>query len=293
MDKTFTRKIIELDITLAKGLFSSGGSRKIIRGLPCEVTIDKPGPPNTNKASIQITGLSYEDMDKLTTLAFKPLESQHNLITVLAGEEGQGAPSVAFAGEISSATADFNSAPDVPMSIEASSGEYPTQIAHDPLSVHDEAPAADLIAQFAAAAGYDFVNEGFTGALRNTLFTGSPLQKAKQAAREAGADLIIDDGAMILMPMNGSRRGDPVLLAPRTGLIGYPTFDQDGISCRCLYNPALRHNGLIRVESSSPHASGLWVISRLSHNLSAFSPNGGQWESNFNATPAEEQVSTI
>ena len=287
MQTSFTRKIIELDITLAKGLFSSGGSRKTISGLPCEVTIDKPGPPAANSASIKITGLPYEDMDQLTTLAFKPQESRHNLISILTGEGDAAATSLAFSGEITSAAADFNSAPDVAMDIQAGSGAYPQQLAHDPVSVNSDAPLAELIAQFAAAAGYGFINEGFAGSLRNTLFTGSPIQKAKKAAREAGADLLIDDGNMILLPKDAARRGDAILLSPQTGLIGYPTFDQDGIICKCLYNPALRHDGLIKVHSISPHATGLWRITRLSHSLSAFSPNGGPWESHLNAAPVD------
>ena len=289
MQNSFTRKIIELDITLAKGLFSSGGSRKTISGLPCEVTIDKPGAPAPNKASIKITGLSYEDMTQLTTLAFKPQESQHNLISIRVGEGDAGAASLAFSGEITSAAADFNSAPDVAMDIQATSSAYPQQLAHDPLSVNSDAPLAELIAQFAAAAGYGFVNEGFTGAVRNTVFAGSPIKKAKEAAREAGAELLIDDGVMVLLPNASARRGGSVLLSPETGLIGYPAFDESGISCKCLYNPALRHDGLIEIRSISPHASGLWRISRLSHSLSAFTTNGGPWESNINAVPAESE----
>ena len=289
MPTSFTRKIIELDITLAKGLFSSGGSRKTISGLPCTVTIDKPGPPPPNSASIKITGLSYEDMDQLTTLAFKPLESRHNLISVLTGEGDAGATSLAFSGEITSAVADFNSAPDVALEIRAASSAYPQKLAHDPVSVNSDAPLAELIAQFAAAAGYGFVNEGFTGSLRNTVFTGSPIQKATQAALEAGAELLIDDGNMVLLPKDASRRSGVILLTPETGLIGYPTFDQEGIACTCLYNPALHHGGLIQVRSISPHASGLWRISSLSHSLSAFTPNSGPWESHITAKPAENE----
>ena len=289
MPTSFTRKIIELDITLAKGLFSSGGNRKTISGLPCTVTIDKPGPPSTNSASIKITGLSYEDMDQLTTLAFKPLESRHNLISVLTGEGDAGATCLAFSGEITDAAADFNSAPDVTLAIEAISGAYPQQLAHDPLSVNSDASLAELIAQFAAAAGYGFVNEGFAGSLRNTTFVGPPIKKAKQAAREAGADLLIEDGIMTLLPKSGSRRGGSFLISPQTGLIGYPTFNENGISCRCLYNPALRHDSLIEVRSISPHATGLWRTTRLTHSLSAFTPNGGPWESHITAEPVEKE----
>lgn len=287
MQNSFTRKIIELEITLGKGVFSEGGETKIIRGLPCRVNISKPGLPDQNSASVTVTGLSYEDMERLTTLAFRPLESHHNLMTIRAGEEG-GPLSVAFKGEIISAWADFNTAPDVAMNFDASSGNYPQQIAEEPLSVHEEAPLEDLLRQFAAAAGYAFKNEGFSGSVRNSIFSGSPITKALAAAEEAGADLLIDDGTMILLPKDASRQNSAVQLSPATGLIGYPTFDQNGISCKCLYNPNLQHSGLVSLKSSSPHASGLWKITNLSHSLSAGAPNGGPWESNISAAMHEE-----
>ena len=282
MPKSFSIKSIRLEITLGKGNFSEGGNTKIIEGLACQINVKKPGLPEKNSATAQVWGLKYEDMSELTMLSFKPLESQHNLISIFAGEKDQ-VLSLVFSGEITSAYADFNAAPDVVMNFEASSGSYPKQIAAGPVTTKGEAQADKLFAQFSREAGYSFDNQGVTASVQNAWFPGSPIDKITKLARDVGCELIIDDGEVITMPAGASRSGNAVLLSATTGLIGYPTFNQDGIVCKCIYNPDLRYGGLIKVESIVPRASGAWRITNLTHDISAYTPDGGPWESTVEA----------
>ena len=283
MAKSFTLKTIQIAVTLGKGAFGEGGNTKTIEGLACEATVQKPGLPEKNSASIKIWGLPYEDMAQLTMLSFKPLESQHNLIDVKAGEKDSSLALI-FRGEITSAFADFNAAPDVCMEFEADTGSYPQQIAAPVATVKGEAQADRLFAQYAKEAGYTYRNEGVTSSVRNAWFPGSPIDKMTKLARDVGCELIIDDGAIVVLPAGKARSGNAVLLTKDTGLIGYPTFNQDGISCRCLFNPDLIYGGLIKVESIVPRATGVWKITKLTHSLSAYVPGGGNWESQIEAT---------
>ena len=281
MSSSFSNKAIRLTITLGKGIFSKGGNTKTIEGLACDVTVRKAGLPDKNEAKVKVWGLSYENMAQLTMLAFDPLESQHNLISIEAGEKG-GSFSLVFQGEIVSAFANFNAAPDVCMEFEADSGFYPQQISLPVAAVKGEAKAERLFENFAAQAGYIFKNEGVTGSVRNACFPGSPYDKLRQLARCMGCDLIIDDGAVVAMPAGQARKGRSVPLSKDTGLIGYPTFTREGISCRCLFNPCLEFGGLIDVQSVVPRASGTWRITGLSHAIASDTP-GGSWESRIEA----------
>lgn len=283
MPKSFSIKTIQVAVTLGKGNFSEGGNTKIIEGLACDVTVQKPGLPEKNSAAVKIWGLKYEDMAQLTMLAFKPLESQHNLISIKAGEKG-GSLALVFQGEITSAFADFNAAPDVCMQFEADSGSYPQQIASPVATVKGEAKADQLFSQFAQSAGYTFKNEGVTSSVQNAWFPGSPIDKMTKLARDVGCELIIDDGAIVVLPAGKAREGNAVLLTKNTGLIGYPTFNQDGISCKCIFNPDLIYGGLIKMESIVPRASGVWRITKLTHHITAYIPGGGNWESQIEAS---------
>lgn len=294
---SFTRKILEAHVTLQAGQFD-GGNTKIITSVPMKVKIEKNGPPDFCKATLEARGLRYEDMDKMSTLAFKPLASAKNLIAVYAGEENEnGEPELhlAFSGSITNASADFNSSPDVVFKIEAMAGYYGVITAQSPTAVKGSQPAADFIAMQAEKAGFSFQNDGVTAQLSNAIFNGSPVTQARAAARQVGAELIIDDGVMILSPAGGAGekagggRGNAVLLNKNTGMLGYPVISSDGIQIKALYNPAFCLGGLVEVESIVPKASGTWRIIKLSHDLCAFDPKGGPWESSMTTFYPDEQ----
>ena len=231
---------------------------------------------------MRTSGLSRNSMAELTTLTFRPLEAHRNLISIKAGDK-DGPKSLVFRGEITTAFADFNAAPDVYMQIEASTGVYPQQFSSAVATIHGEVAADLLFSQYAAQAGYAFINGGVKGSVQHILLPGSPIAKMEKLARDMACELIIDDDTITVMPAGKARFGDAVFLSKNNGLIGYPTFNQDGISCRCLYNPALRYGGLIKVDSVVPRATGIWRITRLAHKLAAYMPSGGPWESQIEA----------
>jgi hypothetical protein len=277
--KSFHRKVLELTFILQDGDFG-GGNALTIRGLACKASIDKPGLPDKNSAKVDVAGLSMERMEQLTTLGFGPGEMQRNLIRISAGD-GE-TMTVIFEGEITQAWPDFNKAPDIEMRIEAESGAYPQLTPEPPVSVAGDAPVAGLIEQEARAMGYAFINEGCTASVRNAVFEGSPMEKIRKMASQVGAGLMVDDREVILLAApDQPRSGDAVLLTKDTGMIGYPTFNKDGIQLKCLFNPDLAQGGLVKVESILPKASGVWRITKLSHELTAY--RDGPWQSSVEA----------
>lgn len=280
---SFTQKILETRITLAAGSFGGQGNTKIIRGLATEASIEKPGLPDKAKASIKITNLPLTAMEQLTTLAFRPLQTQKNRISIWAGDAASGLAQV-FSGEITSAFGNFNAAPDPVFEVEAMTGYYPSLMSQNPTTMAGSAPVADVVGKLAQTMGYSFQNEGVSGQLRNAVLNGSPLEQARNAAKQAGVELLIDDGALVLLPAGAARSGNAVVLNKSSGMIGYPTFNNNGISLKCLYNPALRFGALVKVESIVPKASGVWKITKLSHKLSAFNTGGGAWQSEIEGT---------
>jgi hypothetical protein len=135
---------------------------------------------------------------------------------------------------------------------------------------------------FATEAGYDYVNKGVNVTVSNATYRGAPLNKLQKLADDIDCDLILDDATVITLPKGQLRSEEPIFISADTGMFGYPTFDNEGISCRCLYNPALQYGGLIEVKSIVPKASGIWQITQLSHHLNA--SRAGSWESRINAS---------
>lgn len=162
-------------------------------------------------------------------------------------------------------------------------------MATPPIAVQGTTDAAKLFEQFATEAGYTFINEGVSASVRNTTFTGSPIEKMHKLAKQLGIDLYIDDSKVVITPKNGARSGNAVLIKVGTGLIGYPSFSQDGIEFKCEFDPTITLGGLVKLESVVPRATGVWKVTSLTHNLECFnSQAAGAWDSVVKAVYVQE-----
>ena len=281
---SFRRRKLRVQITLSKGQFKNGeGNSIIIDDLGITARIEKAGAPEFGKASVEIYGLSYNVMEQLSTLNMSPLFVRRNYINIFAGDEFSGLTQV-FAGSITSASADLNAAPEVKFKIEARIGFWGSVIAQGQNVVQGVQPVSNFIEMQAKKAGMTFENQGVSSSVKNAVFSGSPIEQARQAAKQVGAELIIDDEKMLLIP-NGKavKKGDVPLLTANSGLIGYPTMTQNGIELKAIFNPNFRFAGLIEIKSLVPKTSGQWRITKLSHNLASNLPSAGQWESSITA----------
>ena len=273
----FSVKTVRITIQLRKGEFDNGGNTVIIEGLPVSVTVTKQGGEAKNKASVTVDNLKLETATQLTTLAFKRLETYNNVIQIDAGSQGAELSTI-FIGEITSAVPVMGDN-KLSLKIEALAGYYPALIPSTPTSVQENTTVEKLMKQFADEAGYSFENKGITASIANSVFVGSPVEKAKTLARQADVDLLIDDNKFTIQPFEAPKEGQIPLLSKGTGLIGYPSFSNEGINCKSVFNDKLKVGSYFKLESVLPHASGEWQITKVEHRLEAYTPNSGTWES--------------
>ena len=273
----FSVKTVRITIQLRKGEFDGGGNTVIIEGLPVSVTVTKQGGEAKNKASVTVDNLKLETATQLTTLAFKRLETYNNVIQIDAGSQGAELSTI-FIGEITSAVPVMSDS-KLSLKIEALAGYYPALIPSTPTSVQENTTVEKLMKQFADEAGYSFENKGITASVANSVFVGSPVEKAKTLARQADVDLLIDDNKFTIQPFEAPKDGQIPLLSKNTGLIGYPSFSNEGINCKSVFNDKLKVGSYFKLESILPHASGEWQITKVEHRLEAYTPNSGTWES--------------
>lgn len=279
MSESYSKKSIRIDIAL-----DDKGSREVktFEGFAVSVSVQKNGDPEKPKATVTLLGLSLDTMAQLTRLAFEPLSARKNLIEILAGEQGKTLASI-FKGEITTAWADFNKAPSVEFQIEARSASYPSLIPQSPLSVKGQQTAEEAIKSLCNQIGYSFENAGVTASISDCVINGDPVQKMRWIANTVGANLVIDDNSVVLMPKDGVRknRGEIPLIRADNGMIGYPTFDENGVSAACFFRPDIRIGGRVKIESVVPRATGVWKVTSLTHELAAYNPGGGSWKTSF------------
>ena len=286
MAKSFTKKQIRIGLALYK---DEQKRTLVYEGVETHVSIEKPGEPDQNKATVEMFNLSMDAMRDMTTLSFRPLQTKKNLIVIFAGDETEGM-SQCFAGEIDTAYADFSGAPTIKMHIEAAAGSYPSLKASPPIAVKGSQSAASLIEQFAKESGYAFRNNGVSASVKNAVLNGSPVQKMRAVAGMVGCELLIDDNVVKIQPYDkGLDEGNAVLMSKDSGMLGYPTFTSEGISLKCLYNPDLQLGGMIEVDTVVPGAKGTWKITKLSHSLVANAVSAGDWFSSIEASPLDAE----
>lgn len=243
------------------------------------------------EAQIQIWGLRKEIMAQYQRTAFDIYLSDLHIdgyVSICAGTEGEQLQ-LLFEGGISSATADFNAAPEVPFSIRAYSAiAYATQpVASN--SAPGETDVAAMIEAIAKGAGLAFKNYGVSGIkLRNIHLSGTTTAQIQQLADAARVTCYLDNGTLSIWPDNIGTAEDGLAAFPvvdinaENGMIGSPTFHQTGIEVRCVCNPQIRFGQRVRVKSIVPAATGEWFISRVSHDLETMNP-GGPWQTTVRA----------
>lgn len=280
---SFFKRKLKIILTLQKGSFKGGeGNAFEITDLAMSVKVEKTGAPDFGKASAVIYGLPLNIMEQLSTLNMHPLFVRRNYINIYAGDDTNGFNQI-YAGTITKASGDFNGAPDVKFSIESQIGFFGAVSAQGANVINGTQGASSFIEMQAKKAGFTFKNEGVTGTIKNAVFEGSPIEQARQCAKQIGAELVLDDGNMILLQNGENRKGNAVLLNSKTGLLGYPTMTQNGIEIKAIFNPNFKFAGLIKLETLVPKCSGTWRITKMSHTLDSNMPNGGKWETAITA----------
>lgn len=275
----FSQKKLQIQLTLNKGTFKGGGNSKIIKDLSMTASVEKLGAPDFSKASVSISGMLLDDMEKLSTLSFHPLYVNRNYINIFAGSDATGFSQI-FAGTITKAGTDFSS-PDKTFKIDAQVGFFGTVQSADPSAINGTLQASTFIKNMADKSFMKFENQGVNLTVKNCVFNGSPIQQARQCAQQAGAELLLDDDVMILKPSNEARKGQVIELSKDSGLLNYPTITQNGIELKAVFNPNFKFGALFNLKTIVPKCSGTWRIVKLTHALSSNNPSNGQWESSI------------
>ena len=285
---SFTNKTIQVVMAMAEGVFQNGANQITVEGLPTTVDIQKQGGDERPSCTVTIGNLNIDVVKQLTTLSFRPLQRFKNQITVNAGEVGKQLQTI-FIGDFENAYGEFQNAPTMNLMVKAIAAQHGALMATPATSVDGTEQVAKLMEQWAVEAGCTLENKGVNASVKNVVYRGSPVDKAKTLARDVGIDLIIDDGKFVITPNGQAVDGNAVLIDPKHGLLGYPAFSNDGIEFNMIFDPNVKIGGLVKIESVVPRASGIWKVTKITTKLEAYVPNGGSWNSSVSATWVQEE----
>ena len=285
MTGSFTKKIIQVNITVAEGDFGAdlGNTAKLTNHrIVC--SIQKGGHPSKNQAKIHVYGMSQNLMTQLTKNPFSPLAYRKSFVEVLAGDAETGLH-LAFKGNVTDMHASFKTPPNGYLSIEAVEGYYPNLLPSKARSYSGSSPAAGIFAELASEMGFHFEDNGVTSQIRNPYLYGSAMKQASDLANALNLEFGVDDGILFIAPRNKERTGTGPLVSPQSGMKEYPTYTNKGLHVESIYLPTAKLGGVFEIQGSVvSNANGVWRISGLHHQLESENPSG-QWSTKLIAPP--------
>lgn len=271
----FTRKRIDLTISLGTGQFGDSGANTVtLTGLRTQVEAQAPGGEAQGQATVRVYGLPASMLNQLTTLGFAPSATRFfNQCLIAAGDDGD-ALALIHAGTINQAWADYNEVPNACLEIQSVGGLAENLKPVAARSYIGSTDVATIMQDIAGTMGVGFENNGVDVKLSNPYLPGTALAQMRSCARAADIYAQLDRGVLAIWPKDGYRSGDIPLVSPETGMVGFPTFSSQGVMVRTLFNPALKLGGRLQVASSLPPACGIWTAAQVHHRLESETPNG-------------------
>ena len=290
---TYAAREIDVTIQLGKGAFGNSGFNTVkLVGLRVQATVTKAGGLSMNAADVRVYGAPLDVMNQVATLG-QPFGGQrNNRITLEAGSAG-GVKSVVYVGTIQEAWTDFGAQPQVALHLTSTALGFDMLAPAPPTSYPTQADVAQVMADLAERGGYSFLNDGVQGVtLSPCYFPGTIPDQIRTCAQHAGINYIFDEAGvglhkLIIWPGGKGRTGALPLISPANGMIGYPTFDSQGIAVRTEFNPTIRYGAQVQVQSDITPACGPWFVIALAHELESQMPGGAWFSQIFAAKNAD------
>lgn len=283
-----------INVTFTKagsGKFAESGTNTVkLSGLRVSAVVTKAGGVSMGGLQLRLWGMTLSKMNDLSTLGLTIVAGDpavlNNSVIVEAGDDDAGM-SVVHHGTIYAAWMDFQGMPDCAFHVTANSGLYEAAKAVPPTGYRGLVDVATIMAGIASLAGWNFQNNGVTGKLEDVYYPGTAWEQMQSVADHAHINAYRDDGApptLIIWPKGGARDGQVPLVSRETGMIGYPTYTNNGIVVSTKFNPSIGYGQRVKIETdlASANPGGIWNVVGITHTLDAEVPNG-TWSTRFEA----------
>lgn len=283
MNQPLVQRNIDVTVKLGAGEFGAKlGDTMTLSGYRVQTQIEFQGAGMMGTANVRVYGLPVETLNRLTMIGpVATLALQESSIEIVAHDtNGAHMP---YQGSLYQSWADMRDAPNAALQVTALRGMIANLKPVNASSYVGSVQVADIMADFAKEAGWAFENNGVNVTLSNPYFPGTTLAKIRRCSRAAGVNFAVLNGlTLAIWPGYGSRTSKPIItVSPQNGLVGYPSFNQNMVHARCLFNPAIEIGARVKIEGSiMTPANRTWTVGLATHTLESQTPNGA-WFTDF------------
>lgn len=225
--------------------------------------------------NVSIFGLGIEMLAALSSKAMGLFGSDTERISmkVFVGE------TAIFAGYMTSSIANMNAIPNAALMITATANADLQNKPASPFSFNGATPVPDIINAICNAAGYKAYITGLDGlVVTNPHYEGSIFTQLESLCNDVNVAMSVAPPSISFWPQDSTRDDVMPFISPEYGLIGYPIFSNGGLMFQTQFSTLLTTGRNVQIETSLPHASGVYKLTSVNHELSSWL-NDGPWHS--------------
>lgn len=282
----FAQKKIRVVVQKSAGPSSKYNDEYNFVNLPIEVKINKAILPAGYSAQINIYGISKEKMDSITTIAWKTGMIDNKVIMVYAND-GDG-EHLLFQGTIMSAFPNYNSAPDICISITACAGAYNNLVTDVPPSSIKEGQQVPVRQVFQTICDQYGMELDFRD--EREIYCKFPRTEGNglgdrlaRAARTYNMNVTMDGVNVRVWPKDTYAYNSQSLEFTKKDYIGYPSFTTMGIDLKLdVLKRSMTLGDFFTIKGSDVSAANdKWSVTKIGFNIST--KIGGKWEMDISA----------
>lgn len=272
MSSSFTEKKITVQFILGQGEFEGGGNTATVKDKRVSAKITCLGGVDQGTADVTIYGMPLKLMNQLSNVGKAFRASNLDSIVISAGDDDS--MTTVFEGQIYSAFINGQGMPNLSFHVDAKPGFFYKVKPITPTTAEGSGSVESIAKSLATKMGLSFENAGVTARLANPYYWGTAGQQLAALASDAGIKWIIDKGVLAIVPQDKARTGDTATLSASTGMVGYPSFNQNTVMVSALFNSSVKYMGKIKIESELTAACGTFIVQHLVYRLESYTPNG-------------------
>lgn len=272
----YSKRSLRFEFVNETSSFDESGNNTIsISEARATVSFQSAGNLFGTQINVSIFGLGIEMLAALSSKAMGLFGSDTERISmkVFVGE------TAIFAGYMTSSIANMNAIPNAALMITATANADLQNKPASPFSFNGATPVPDIINAICNAAGYKAYITGLEGlVVTNPHYEGSIFTQLESLCNDVNVAMSVAPPSISFWPQDSTRDDVMPFISPEYGLIGYPIFSNGGLMFQTQFSTLLTTGRNVQIETSLPHASGVYKLTSVNHELSSWM-NDGPWHS--------------
>lgn len=256
--------------------FDDAGNNQIsISEARATVSLQSSGNLFGTQVNVSIFGLGLEMLAALSSKAMGLFGTDTERISMKIFVEN----TAIFAGYMTSSIANMNSVPNTALMITATANADLQNKTASPFSFNGSMPVTSVISAICKAAGYTPYIVGLEGkVISNPHYEGSVFDQLRAVCDDLNIAMSVAPPSISFWPQESTKDDVKPLISPEYGLIGYPVFSNGGVMFQTQFSTLLTTGRDIELQTTLPHASGVYKLTSVTHELSSWMEDG-PWHS--------------